>query len=286
MSSLAHQRKWREVITASNSLFRLNLREIWDYKDLLLILIRRDILAVYKQTIFGPLWFFLQPLLTTITYVIVFSRVAKLTTASLPPALFYLSGLVLWSYFAECIVRISTFFRDNSQVLTKVYFPRLIIPLSLTLTNLIKFCIQLLLFILLYSYFMLKGAPIRPNATIFLFPVFVLIIAGIGLGSGMIISSLATRYKDLIHLLNFGVQLLMFTSPVIYPLSDVAEGPYKTLIMANPLSGIIEGFRYGCLGKGYFSWGLLGYDACCMVFLIVAGILIFNSIEKSFTDTI
>jgi lipopolysaccharide transport system permease protein len=280
------EHKWREVLTPKNNIFSLNLKEIWDYRDLLFILVRRDILAIYKQTLLGPLWFFLQPVLTTITYVIIFSRVAKLSTSGLPPALFYLSGLVLWSYFAECIIRTSTFFKDNSQILTKVYFPRLIIPLSLVLTNLVRFSIQLALFILVYLYFYFTGAAIQPNATIFLFPVLILLIGLLGLGLGMMISSLTTKYKDLIHLLTFGVQLLMFTSTVIFPLSGFSNSGYAALVKANPMTGIIETFRYGILGNGYFSWGLLEYDAACVLLFLFLGIIIYNSIEKSFADNI
>lgn len=279
-------KKWREVITPQNNIFSLNLKEIWDYRDLLLILMRRDILAIYKQTILGPLWFFLQPVLMTITYVIIFSRVARLPHDNLPPTLFYLSGLVLWSYFSECVIRTSTFLKDNNQIITKVYFPRLIIPLSQVLTNLVRFSIQLLVFLLIYIYFFIRGADIKPNSLALLFPVLVIMIGLLGLGAGMIVSSLTTRYKDLIHLLTFGVQLLMFASPVIFPLSNIGNNGYKTLIMANPMSGIIEAFRYGILGKGYFSWGLLGYDAACIFVFLVLGIMIFNSVEKSFADNI
>ncbi|MFM9907734.1 MAG: ABC transporter permease [Chitinophagaceae bacterium] len=277
---------WREIITPRHSLFSLRIREIWNYRDLLLILIRRDIIAVYKQTILGPLWFFIQPLLTTITYVLIFSRIGKLSTASLPPVIFYLSGLILWQYFSECILRTATFFKDNSQILTKVYFPRLIIPLSLILTNLVKFGIQLLLFFVIYGYYVSTDSFIKPNAAAFLFPVLILLTGLLGLGMGVIISSLTTRYKDLIHLLAFGVQLLMFASPVIFPLSSFANTKLKYLIMANPMSGIIEAFRYGFLGKGYFSWELLAYDTTCILFFLGAGIFLFNSVEKSFVDTI
>lgn len=280
------QKQWKEVISPRSTIFSLNLPEIWAYRDLLFILVRRDILAIYKQTILGPLWFFLQPILTTITFVIVFSRAAHLSTGGLPPILFYLSGLVLWSYFSECVTRTSTFFKDNSQILSKVYFPRLIIPLSLILTNLVKFSIQFLLFILIYAYFFLRGAPIAPNVYLLLLPVLIFMVAGLGLGAGMVISSLTTRYKDLGHLTTFGVQLAMFVSPVIFPFSGSADGAYVSLIRINPMTGIIEAFRYGCMGKGYFSWELLAYDFACMILFLVLGIMAFNSTEKNFVDTI
>jgi len=282
------KRTWREIITPQNNIFSLNLKEIWNYRDLLFILVRRDILAIYKQTILGPLWFFLQPILTTVTFVVVFARVGKIYNSDLPPILFYLSGLVLWSYFSECILRTSTFFKDNNPILSKVYFPRLIVPLSLILTNLVKLAIQLCLFILIYTYFLVRTSGVRPNALALLFPLLILLIAGLGLGTGMIISSLTTRYKDLSHLTTFGVQLLMFISPVIFPVSNYLHSSYRLLIMANPMTGIIEAFRYGFLGKsyGYFSWGLLGYDAACMIFFLFLGILSFNAVEKNFIDSI
>src|SRR5215831_19517946 len=186
--------KWRQVITSSHNFLSLNLRELYNNRDLLFIFTRRDILSVYKQTILGPLWFFIQPALTTIVYVIIFSRAAKLSTSEIPPPLFYLSGLVLWSYYADCIMKTSTFFKDNTQILTKVYFPRLLIPLSLIITNFAKFCIQFLLFIIVYIYFLAKGTSIHINSFVFLFPVLVAITALLGLGAGMIVSSLSIRY--------------------------------------------------------------------------------------------
>jgi len=285
MNPNAFKRTWREIITPQKNIFSLDLKEIWNYRDLLFILVRRDILAIYKQTILGPLWFFLQPLLTTITFVIVFSRVGKVYQSDFPPLLFYLSGLVLWSYFSECILRTSTFLKDNNPILSKVYFPRLIVPLSLILTNLVKLCIQLVVFVLVYTYFLVKTPVIRPNIYALLFPLLILLIAGLGLGAGMIISSLTTRYKDLSHLTTFGVQLLMFVSPVIFPINYFGGG-YRLLVMANPMTGIIEAFRYGCSGQGYFSWGLLGYDAACVILFLVLGIITFNAVEKNFIDSI
>ena len=280
------QRKWKEIITPDNNIFSVNIKEIWEYRDLLFILMRRDILSIYKQTILGPLWFFLQPILTTITFVIIFSRVAKLSTSGLPPVLFYISGVVMWSYFSECILRTSSFLKDNTGILSKVYFPRLIVPLSLVLTNLVKFSIQILLFFLIYTYFVVTTDGIQANLYALLFPFLILLIAGLGLGFGMIISSLTTKYKDLVHLTTFGVQLMMYTTTVIFPLAGYQDSKYKILIMANPMTGIIETFRYGFLGTGEFSWGLLGYDAAFITFFLVVGIFTFNSIEKNFVDTI
>lgn len=279
-------RQWAEIITHKNNIWRLNFKEIWDYRDLLIIWMRRDILAIYKQTILGPIWFILQPVLTTITYVIIFSRIAKLSTLDLPPAIFYLSGIIVWSYFSECITKTATFFKDSAPVFSKVYFPRLIIPLSLVLTNLVKFGIQLVLFIAIYIYYVVTDNSFHANIYVVLVPLLIMLIAGLGLGSGMIISSLTTRYKDFVHLINFGVQLLMFTSPVFFPVESIESSNYKQLILANPMTGIIEAFRYGFTGKGYFSWQLLAYDTGCVIFLLLIGTVIFNAVEKDFVDTI
>lgn len=286
MDVAREQQNWRETITPANNIFSIPVRELWDYRDLLFIFIRRDILAIYKQTILGPTWFFLQPILTTIVYIIIFSRMARISTGSLPPALFFLSGIVLWSYFSECVIRTSTFMRDNNAILSKVYFPRLIIPISLVMTNLVKFAIQLVVFFVVFGWFIYTGEVSSPNSFALIFPLLVLMIALMGLGIGMMVSSLTTKYKDLIHLLTFGVQLLMFVSPVIFPMSAFAESKYALLIKANPMTGIIEAFRYGFLGEGYFSWNLLAYDAGCILLFLVLGTVLFNKVEKSFVDSI
>lgn len=286
MSESARQsRKWKEVITSVNSIWSLPVREIWNYRDLLIIWMRRDILSIYKQTILGPAWFVLQPILTTVTFVIIFSRIGKFSTSGLPSWLFYLSGIILWGYFAESITKTSAFLKDNHAVVSKVYFPRLIIPLSIVLTNLVKFGIQFILFLCIYLYYVKTDASVQPNSYLLLFPLLILMIACLGLGAGMIISSLTTRYKDLVHLVNFGVQLLMFTSPVFFPVSNMEPSRYKLVILGNPMTGIIEAFRYGFTGNGYLSWELLAYDAGCIVVLMIAGILTFNLVEKSFIDT-
>ncbi len=280
------EKKWQEVITSKDSIWKLNVKEIWDYRDLLVIWMRRDILSIYKQTILGPLWFVLQPILTTATYVLIFSRLAKFSTVGLPPVVFYLSGIIIWSYFSECITKTATFFKDGSPVFSKVYFPRLIIPLSLVLTNLVKFGIQFLLFIIVFIYYLATSDSLHPNGYIALLPVLILLIAALGLGTGILISSLTTRYKDFSHLVTFGVQLLMFTSPVFFPIMGIEDSSYKNVILANPMTGIIEAFRYGFTGRGYFSWQLLGYDAACVVFFLFIGIITFNSVEKNFVDNI
>jgi len=286
MKADADSRKWKEIIGPGTSLLTLNVREIWNYRDLLFILTRRDLIATYKQTILGPVWFVLQPVLTTITFVIIFSRIANLSTSGLPPVLFYLSGIVMWSYFAECINRTSAFFKDSGQILSKVYFPRLIIPLSLVVTNLVKFGIQMLLFFAIYAWFAFSTDAVHPNAGALLFPVLVMLIAGLGLGLGMMISALTIKYKDFMHFLAFGVQLLMYASPVIFPLSGVTNPGYRILLKANPMTGIIEAFRYGFLGAGELDWGLLAYDFGCVMLFLLLGLMVFNSVEKNFVDSI
>jgi lipopolysaccharide transport system permease protein len=285
-SAVKNVRQWREIITPNHNIWRLNFHEIKEYKDLLLIWMRRDILAVYSQTILGPVWFIVQPVLTTITFLIVFSRLAKLSLADTPPVLFYLSGIILWNYFSDCITKTSSFFKDTSAIFSKVYFPKLIIPLSIVLTNLLKFSIQMVLFLLAYIYFLTTGKPIHPNSLLFLLPLLILLIAALGLGTGLIVSSITVRYKDMAHLISFGIQLMMFMSPVFFPLSGMQEGLYKNIILANPMTGIIETFRYGFHGHGFFSWPLLAYDAGCVCLLLLLGVVIFNITEKNFVDVI
>ncbi len=279
------QEQWSEVIGPSDRLFNLKLAEVWRYKDLLMLLVRRDFVATYKQTILGPIWFFLQPLLTMLTFVIIFGHMAHIPTDGLPPVVFYLAGITMWNYFSECLNRTATVFKDNAAVFGKVYFPRLVMPLSIIISNLVKFIIQLVLFLAFWGYYAVKGSEIHPNAAILLTPVLVILMGGLGLGFGMLISAMTTKYRDLIFMLTFGIQLLMYATPVIYPLSIV--GPkYKWLVLANPMTPIIETFRYAFLGKGDFSWAYLGYSAGFTLIIIILGTIIFNRVEKSFMDTV
>lgn len=285
-STVKANRQWKEVITPDINVWTLNLKELAEYKDLLLIWMRRDILSIYTQTILGPIWFLLQPILTTATYVIVFSRIKMFSVSGVSPVIFYLSGIILWSYFSDCVMKTSTFFKDTSAIFSKVYFPKLIIPVSIVLTNLVKFGIQFLLFVIVFIYSAYYNPSLRPTIFLLLFPLLLILIAGLGLGAGLIVSSLTTRYKDIAHLLTFGVQLLMFVSPVFYPVASMADSKYKSLILANPMSGIIEAFRYGFTGSGYFSWNLLAYDTMCVLVLVFFGIILFNLTEKKFVDVI
>lgn len=279
---------WDIEITPKNSLFDLKLRDVWHYRDLLILLVRRDFVAFYKQTILGPLWFFVQPVITILMYTVVFGNLAGIPTDGVPKPLFYLAGTIIWNYFADCLTKTSTVFRDNAAMLGKVYFPRLIMPLSIVLSNLVRFAVQLVLFIVLLGFYWIKGALIVPNEIILLFPVLIVLIAALGLGLGMILSAVTTKYRDLTFIVSFGVPLLMYTTTVIYPLSAVvAKYPaYSWFIKFNPITAVIETFRYGFLGKGSFSWELLGYGLIITVIILIIGTIIFNKVEKNFVDTI
>jgi lipopolysaccharide transport system permease protein len=279
-------KEWDLVIEPQSSLFNLQLSDVWRYRDLLVLLVKRDVVSFYKQTILGPLWFFIQPLFTMLTYVIIFGKLAGLSTDGLPPPLFYLAGIVAWNYFSESLTKTSTVFKDNANIFGKVYFPRLIMPLSIVVSNLVRFGVQLLLLLLVFLFYIFfKNYQPQINWYILLYPVAVCLMAALGLGLGMIISALTTKYRDLAFLVTFGVQLLMYATPVIYPLSSAPE-KYRSLIAVNPMTGIIETMRFGLLGKGSFSWGSLAYSACVTIVLLIMGTVIFNRVEKNFVDTV
>ena len=279
---------WDLEITPESSLFDLKLRDTWHYRDLLLLLVRRDFVSFYKQTVLGPLWFFIQPLATIVLFNFVFANIAKISTGKIPAPIFYLAGTIIWNYFSDCLTKTSTVFKDNSAMLGKVYFPRLIMPLSIVLSNLIRFGVQLLLFLLMMAIYGLQGFSIHPNLYLLLFPVLVLLIAALGLGLGMMISAVTTKYRDLAFVVTFAVPLLMYTTTVIYPLSTaVTKYPaYSWLIKFNPITSVIETFRFGFLGEGSFSWDLLCYSTGVTFVILLLGIIIFNKVEKAFVDTI
>lgn len=276
---------WTLVIKPSSGLFDLQLKEVWRYRDLLQMFVRRDFVAVYKQTILGPIWFFLQPLFTTITFTIVFGNIAGISTDGIPGPLFYMAGIVGWNYFAECLTTTSNTFIQNANIFGKVYFPRLIMPLSIVVSNLLKFGVQFILFLVFLAYFMLTGAQIQPNWAVVLVPFLIILMAALGLGFGMLISAMTIKYRDLKFLITFGVQLAMYASPVIYPLSTLPE-KYKLFILANPMTSIIETFRYAFLGEGTFSWMYLAYSTLFATTIMSLGIVVFNKVEKSFMDTV
>lgn len=278
--------RWDMVISGKNSLFNLNLKDVWQYRDLLTLLVRRDFVSFYKQTVLGPLWFFIQPFFTTVIFVIIFGNLAGISTDGIPQPLFYMTGVVMWNYFSECLLKTSTVFKDNANVFGKVYFPRLIMPLSIIVSNLIRFGVQLLmLFIVLVWFILFEDYSFNPTKYILLIPYLVLIMALLGLGFGMIISAMTTKYRDLTFLVTFGVQLLMYATPIIYPLSAAPE-KYKALISLNPMSPVIEGVRLGLLGKGEFTWSVLLYVTLFTLITLITGMLVFNRVEKSFVDTI
>lgn len=276
---------WTEIIEPRTHLLDLRLNEVWKYRDLVMMFVRRDFVANYKQTILGPIWFFLQPLLTTLTFVLIFGRVAGLSTDGLPMIAFYLAGVTIWNYFSETLNKTATVFRDNAQMFGKVYFPRLTMPVSIVISNLIRFLIQFILFLFVWVYYLFQDNAVYPNLYILLTPFLVIIMGVLALGFGMVISAMTTKYRDLIFLLTFGVQLLMYATPVIYPLSSISE-KYKWLILANPMSSIVETFRYAFLGTGIFDWYNLGYSLLFSIVILVLGTIIFNKVEKSFTDTV
>lgn len=279
-------KEWDLTIEPQNSLFKLNLKDVWRYRDLLGLLVKRDFTSFYKQTLLGPLWFFIQPLFTTITFVFIFGNLAGLSTDGLPQPLFYMTGVVAWNYFAECVTKTSTVFKDNANIFGKVYFPRLIMPLSIVASNLVKLAVQFVMLIILFVYFILTQ-NYTPNLSAYtlLIPFYLLIMAALGLGLGMIISAMTTKYRDLSFLVTFGIQLFMYATPVIYPLSSAPE-KYRWLIELNPMTNIIEGMRFSLLGTGAFSFSSLSYTIISTSIILVVGTLIFNKVEKSFVDTV
>ena len=278
-------KEWDLIIEPQNSLFDLHLKDVWRYRDLLWLLVKRDFVSFYKQTILGPLWFFIQPLFTTIIFTFIFGNLAGLSTDGLPQPLFYMAGITAWNYFSDCLTKTSTVFRDNAQIFGKVYFPRLIMPLSIVVSNLVRFGVQFLLFLFMLMYYYFTDASFHITTAVLLFPLLVLLMALLGLGLGLIITALTTKYRDLAFLISFGVQLMMYATTVIYPLS-ASPANYKILIELNPMTGIIEAFRFGFLGKGVLSFNTLGYSTLVTLLSLLLGVVIFNKTEKTFVDTV
>ncbi|WP_230471285.1 ABC transporter permease [Hymenobacter jejuensis] len=284
-SSLSDTDQWTEVIQPRTSLLDLRLGEVWRYRDLVMMFVQRDFVSTYKQTVLGPIWFFIQPLLTTFTYVIIFGNIAKISTEGLPQLVFYMAGITIWNYFSLTLSNTSSVFTNNAHIFGKVYFPRLTMPLSIVISNIVRFLIQFGLFLAIWAYYLVKGSAIHPNGLILLTPVLLIIMGLLGLGLGMIFSALTTKYRDLTMLLAFGIQLLMYATPVIYPLSSLSP-KYKWVILANPMTSIVETFRFAFLGSGSFSWGYLSYSLLVTLVILFVGTIIFNKVEKSFTDTV
>ncbi|KAA9332493.1 ABC transporter permease [Hymenobacter busanensis] len=279
------EENWTEVIEPRSGLLELGLQEVWRYRDLVLLFVRRDFVSTYKQTVLGPLWFFIQPLLTALTFIIIFGNVAKIPTGGQPMLVFYLAGITVWNYFAQTLTSTATVFTVNAQIFGKVYFPRLTMPLSIVLSNMVRFAIQFALFLVVWLYYYFTEDTLHPNAVLLLTPFLVILMGLLSLGLGMVFSAMTTKYRDLAMLLTFGVQLLMYATPVIYSM-DKLPAKYRWLIVANPLSPIVESFRYAFLGTGLFSWGQLAYSATATLVILLIGTISFNSVQKSFTDTV
>lgn len=277
--------EWNLIIKPKRHLFDIDFKDIWRYRDLIALFVRRDFVAKYKQTVLGPLWFLIQPIFTTIMYTVVFGNIAKISTDELPKMLFYLSGIVGWTYFSTCLTTTSNTFVANAGIFGKVYFPRLTLPISIVISNLVQFFIQLLLLVAFMVYYRIIGANFHPNIYILLLPFLVILMAALGLGFGIIISSLTTKYRDLTNLVSFGVQLWMYATPVIYPLSTIPKD-YQIYVLANPLTPIIETFRYALLGGGALNWMHLLYSLVFTIVILAVGVLLFNKVEQSFMDTV
>jgi lipopolysaccharide transport system permease protein len=279
------QQDWTQVIEPHDKLFDLKLRELWEFRDLVKLFVRRDFVAQYKQTILGPAWHLLSPLFTTIVFTIVFGRIAKISTDGLPQFIFYMAGNVIWAYFAGVLIATSRTFISGASIFGQVYFPRLATPVSVLISKLIAFSIQFVFFICLVIYFMMRDASVHPNIWILLTPVLILMMGIIGLGGGVIVSALTTRYRDLQVLVGFGVSLLMYATPIVYPLSMVPE-KYKIFLMANPISAVVETFRYAFLGSGSFNLYHLLYSFIFSIAIFIIGVIMFNKVERTFMDTI
>lgn len=276
---------WDLTLRPKKNLLDIDIKEVWKYRDLILLFVRRDFVSKYKQSILGPLWFIIQPLLTTLMFTVVFGKIAKIPTDGLPPMLFYMCGIVGWTYFSTCMTSTSDTFISNAAIFGKVYFPRLVTPISIVISNLIQFLIQFLFLLAFMLFFYVKGAVFSPNTYILLIPFLILLMAGLSLGFGIIISSMTTKYRDLKFLVAFGVQLWMYITPIVYPVSALPD-KYKIFILANPMTSIIESFRYALLGSGSFNVHQLLYSVAFTIGVLVIGVLIFNKVEQTFIDTV
>lgn len=274
------------VIQPKTGLFEVNLKELWQYRDLMLLFVRRDFVAQYKQTVLGPVWHVIQPIFTTVIYVMLFGKIANIPTDRISPVLFYMSGITIWNYFQLCLTSTSNSFVGNASIFGKVYFPRLIIPISVAISTMIRFGIQFALLLIVIIWYSFLGYPVLFTWNWLMIPVFVLMLAFMALGLGIIISSVTTKYRDFTVLLAFSIQLAMYATPIAYPSSFLAHRKYYWIVQYNPLAPIIEGFRYALFGKGSFTYASLWYSAAFMVLVLFSGILLFNKVEKTFMDTV
>lgn len=276
---------WTTIIKPKTGWFDINLKELVQYKDLIIMFVKRDFKTMYKQTILGPLWIIINPLMTTLMYTIVFGNIANIPTDGMPQIVFYMLGTTVWTYFSSCLTKTSSTFTANAGIFGKVYFPRLVTPISTVISGLINFGVQFLMFLGFMAYFMIKGSPIEPNLWILITPLLLVQLAALALGFGIIISSMTTKYRDLAVLVGFGVQLWMYATPVVYPASQIG-GKLKTLMMLNPVSPIVESFRYAFLGSGSIPWNYLGISVVTTLVVLFAGVVLFSRVEKTFMDTV
>lgn len=276
---------WTTIIKPKTGWFDINLKELIQYKDLIVMFVKRDFKTMYKQTILGPLWIIINPLMTTLMFTIVFGNIANISTDGMPQIVFYMLGTTVWTYFSSCLTKTSSTFTGNAAIFGKVYFPRLVTPISTVISGLINFGVQFLMFLGFMAYFMIKGSPIEPNLWILITPLLLVQLAALALGFGIIISSMTTKYRDLAVLVTFGVQLWMYATPVVYPASQIG-GKLKTLMMLNPVSPIVESFRYAFLGSGSIPWNYLGISVVTTLVVLFAGVVLFSRVEKTFMDTV
>lgn len=286
MTRKENDQYWTMRIQPYEKLWHIDLGEIWRYRDLIALFVKRNILVQYKQTILGPLWYLIQPILTVIMNIVVFGGIAKMSTDGIPQPLFYMAGNICWFYFSDCLNQSSSTFTANQHMFGKVYFPRLVVPIAVVISNLLRFMIQAGLFIVMYLYFFINGADIAVNGTVLLTPLLIVMMAGFGLGFGILISSMTTKYRDFTILFTFIVQLWMYATPIVYPLSMVQDEILRILILANPMTSIIETFKYATLGQGFFSWWALVYSFLFMGVLLLFGIAVFNKVQRNFMDTV
>ena len=277
---------WTLIIRPHEKLWKLNLKEVWAYRDLVELFVKRNIVVQYKQTILGPLWYLIQPILTVIMNMVVFGGIAHMSTDGVPQALFYMAGNVCWFYFSDCLNQTSSTFVTNQAMFGKVYFPRMVVPISTVISNLLRFGIQILLFVVFYLYYWMSGADVASNWALLLLPILIVMLAGLGLGFGILVSSLTTKYRDLTILFTFIVQLWMYATPIVYPISMVTNETLRIIIMLNPMTAVVEAFKYATLGQGYFSWGALGYSFAFMSVILLWGTIVFNKVQRSFMDTV
>ncbi|PXV64119.1 lipopolysaccharide transport system permease protein [Dysgonomonas alginatilytica] len=285
---IARDDQWDIVIKPKEKGIHLHLKEVWRYKDLLYLYVKRDFISAYKQTILGPLWFFIQPIFSTLIYTLVFGGIAQISTDGLPPMLFYMSGILCWNFFSDCLGRSSGTFSGNAGVFSKVYFPRLVVPIAGLASAVLKMFIQMLLFFSIYAYFLFTGSSIGVTVYILLFPLLVIMLAGIAFGVGILISSVTIKYRDLNILFSFAIGLIMYITPIIYPLSAIPAkySAFKWVIQLNPLSSVVEAFRFGMLGTGELSWGGLLYSSIFTFIIVLLGIIVFNKVERRFIDIV